>query len=350
MRYEMREAISYTISDFISNLISNLFSMSDLPCYLVPKLNLLDMSRNVNSPSLSFVETSTNFNYLPKKWQKWTSQGFSEVLSETLSEEDFPLGGSRCCCPSSRCPWIVLQDKSWLWAYDFLEEWLHVFLCWETEAFNLHNGPLLENGLDTPEICNGRYGFLAVWVVMGVDTQFPLHENGQKIPWLRICCRTHSLNPWNAVLSLSCSLSLSFSRLLWFISSYAILLLFLLLLLSSSSIFYFYVFLLSLVFLISSCSYSIIYFSLIHVFFFFPSFLSISCVILWLLFFLFYYCPSSSFFILFLFFCCCFFFLFFLSFIFFCFLSLSLFWTSGTHDQWSLSRLSCWSFPISLSL
>ena len=36
-------------------------------------------------------------------------QRFSEVLSETLSEADFPLRGSRSCCPYSCCPLIFLQ-------------------------------------------------------------------------------------------------------------------------------------------------------------------------------------------------------------------------------------------------
>ena len=38
--------------------------------------------------------------------QKGASQRFLEVLSETLSEEDFPLGDSRC---SSCCPLTFLQ-------------------------------------------------------------------------------------------------------------------------------------------------------------------------------------------------------------------------------------------------
>ena len=36
-------------------------------------------------------------------------RGFSEVLSETLSEADFLLRGSRSCCPYSCCPLIFLQ-------------------------------------------------------------------------------------------------------------------------------------------------------------------------------------------------------------------------------------------------
>ena len=36
-------------------------------------------------------------------------RGFSEVLSETLSEADFPLRGSRSRCPYSCCPLVFLQ-------------------------------------------------------------------------------------------------------------------------------------------------------------------------------------------------------------------------------------------------
>ena len=36
-------------------------------------------------------------------------QKFSEVLSETLSEADFPLTGSQSCCRQSCCPLNFLQ-------------------------------------------------------------------------------------------------------------------------------------------------------------------------------------------------------------------------------------------------
>ena len=36
-------------------------------------------------------------------------QRFSEVLSETLSEADFPLRGSHFCCPYLCCPLNILQ-------------------------------------------------------------------------------------------------------------------------------------------------------------------------------------------------------------------------------------------------
>ena len=39
-----------------------------------------------------------------------TSRRVSEVLSETLSEEDFPLGDSRSCCLSLCRPLIFLQE------------------------------------------------------------------------------------------------------------------------------------------------------------------------------------------------------------------------------------------------
>ena len=39
-------------------------------------------------------------------------RGVSEILSETLLEEDFPLGDSRSGCPSSCCPFVFLNLMS----------------------------------------------------------------------------------------------------------------------------------------------------------------------------------------------------------------------------------------------
>ena len=46
------------------------------------------------------------------KSQRGTSRRFSEVLSEILSEEGFPLGDSRSCCPQSCCPLIQERKNS----------------------------------------------------------------------------------------------------------------------------------------------------------------------------------------------------------------------------------------------
>ena len=44
-------------------------------------------------------KTSERYLAMKIKSQKRTFRRFSQVLSETLSEEDFPLGDSRSCCP-----------------------------------------------------------------------------------------------------------------------------------------------------------------------------------------------------------------------------------------------------------
>ena len=66
-----------------------------------------------NEKSSDFLEVFKNFERFSEIFERFSEifLRFSEVLSETLSEADFPLRGSQSCCPYSCCPLNFLQTR-----------------------------------------------------------------------------------------------------------------------------------------------------------------------------------------------------------------------------------------------